>query len=113
MVMKWLFSILGLGTAFIFFLNGVASAVSFDAVTNLEFVTGANGLYLINTLIGLLLLIVVGYGIFSIRRLLPIIYVLLVVLIISGYMIAHTGLGFSVLAVFTASLVLWTSYTSA
>ncbi len=59
-VLKVLYSILGIGTALIFFLNGVISAFGFDAVTSVEFVTGAKGLYVINTLIGLLLLGVVS-----------------------------------------------------
>ena len=71
-VIKVLFSIMGFGTALIFLLNGIVSAVGFDAVSGLEFVTGAKGLYVINTLIGLLLLMVVGFGVFNCRRPLPI-----------------------------------------
>ncbi|WP_127849573.1 hypothetical protein [Lacticaseibacillus hulanensis] len=110
---KVLFSVIGIGTALIFLLNGVVSAFGFDAVTSLEFVTGAKGLYIINTLIALLLLVVVGLGIFNCRRLLPITSLLLVVLIVAGYIVARVGLGFSALAVVTVGLVLWTSYSSA
>lgn len=112
-VLKVLYSILGIGTALIFFLNGVISAFGFDAVTSLEFVTGAKGLYVINTLIGLLLLGVVGLGIFNRRRSLQISSLLLVLLVIAGFVIDQVGMSFSGLAIVTVVLALWTSYSRA
>jgi hypothetical protein len=106
-VIKTVFSILGISIAAIYLLNGVVAAFGFDATSPLEFVTGAQGLYVINTLIGLLLLVVVGLGIVGVRRPLPIVTVSLVILAIVGYWISRVGLGFSIIALVITALAWW------
>jgi Zn-dependent protease with chaperone function len=109
-VIKTVFSILGISIAAIYLLNGVIAAFGFDATSPLEFATGAQGLYVINTLIGLLLLVVVGFGIFGVRRPLSIATISLVVLTIVGYWISRVGLGFSIMALVIAVLAWWLGY---
>lgn len=109
-VIQTVFSILGVSIAAIYLLNGVVAAFGFDATSPLEFVTGAQGLYVINTLVGLLLLVVVGLGIFGVRRPLLIATVSLVVLTIVGYWIPRVGLGFSIMALVIAVLAWWLGY---
>jgi hypothetical protein len=110
LVIKTIFAVLGISVAAIYFLNGVIAAFGFDATSMLEFMAGAQGLYVINTLIGLLLLVVVGLGIFGVRRPLSIATVSLVVLTIVGYWISRVGLGFSIMALVIAVLAWWLGY---
>ena len=109
-VIQTVFAILGVSIAAIYLLNGVVAAFGFDATSPSEFVTGAQGLYVINTLVGLLLLVVVGLGIFGVRRPLSIATVSLVVLTIVGYWISRVGLGFSIMALVIAILAWWLGY---
>lgn len=103
--------ILTVGTAVMYLLNGLVAAVGFDGLSIISALHANKGVYLINT-IAALILIVISLGVYShATKLIKILALIGVVVVLLGYILNPVGLALTVVAMVALVLALITVTT--